>query len=436
MRITIASVGSRGDVQPFLALAVALARKGHAVRLATCDPFRALVEGYGIEFASLGGDIKQIVGDEGRAELIAAESNPLRAMRALRRHLGPLIRQGLDALPAALEGSDAVVAQILVPGASHWAERHGVPCFDAAYDPIFPTRAFAHCGAPAGVPRGLPSWFTYIAAEQVFWQAFRADVDSFRRRVLGLGGARWLGPSCSARRRPPTLLGFSGAIVPRPPDWPEHVTVTGPWFLDAPGGWTPDAALAAFLAAGPPPVYVGFGSMTVERPEEITRVVVDAVRRSGQRAILSTGWGGLARAGGDDVLSVGDVPHSWLFPRASAIVHHGGASTTAEALRAGVPQVVVPFLSDQPFWGRRVAQAGVGSAPIPIGKLDIERLYEGLTAVRSEEMRARAAEIGARVREERSADAAAAAIESRLAWSAAARGTGSMPTSASGRRTG
>jgi sterol 3beta-glucosyltransferase len=412
MRVGIASVGSRGDVQPFLALAVALQRAGHAVRLATCEPFRALVTGHGVEFAAIGGDIKAMVGHRGRAALVAAGTSPLRNLRALREHVGPLVRDGLDRLPDALDGCDVILGQILAPGAAHYAERHGLPYFDAAYVPVFPTRAFAHPGAPTSTPPGIAAWLSHLGAEQVFWQAFRPDVDAFRRR-LGLGRARWLGPSVPVARRPPALLGYTRAIVPRPDDWPEHVTVTGAWLLDPPADWRPPDDLLAFLAAGPPPVYVGFGSMTVEEPEALTAAVVAALRRAGLRGVLSTGWGALAPADGDDVWNVGDVPHAWLFPQMAAIVHHGGASTTADALRAGVPQLVAPFLSDQPFWGARVAASGVGPTPIPVGRVTADGLHDALIAMASPAMRERAAAIGAVVRAERGGDDAVAAIERR-----------------------
>jgi len=417
MRVTIATLGSRGDVQPFLALAVALSRAGHRVRLATNEPFRGLVADHGIDFAPIGGDIKELVGDRGRAALLAADGRPVRSFRALREFVGPMVRDGLRRLSEALEGSDVIMGQLLAPGAAHYAERYGLPYFEAGYDPIVPTRAFAHPGAPPTVPAGLASRLTYLAAEQVFWQAFRSDVNAFRRDALGLGPAPFLGPSAQrVRRRPPALLGYSAVMVPRPRDWPDHVSVTGAWFLEPPASWTPPAPLVDFLSAGPPPVYVGFGSMTVERPEAMTRTLLEALRRAGRRAVLSTGWGGLAEAeGSDDVMFVGDVPHAWLFPRTAGVVHHGGPGTTAEALRAGVPQLVVPFLSDQPFWGHQVARAGVGPAAVPIAQLDAGRIAEALVRMAEPGMRRRAEEIGRLVRAERGADGAVEAMERHLA---------------------
>jgi sterol 3beta-glucosyltransferase len=198
------------------------------------------------------------------------------------------------------------------------------------------------------------------------------------------------------------LYAYSEAVVPRPADWGEHVAVTGYWFLDAPAGWPPPPGLLKFLADGPPPVYVGFGSMFMAGGAPMTTVVVKALELSGQRGVIATGWGGLtAEIGPDHVYFLEAVPHDWLFPRVAAVVHHGGAGTTGAGLRAGRPTVVCPLVGDQPFWGRRVAELGVGSAPLPRAKLTAERLAEAISAaVTDAKMQERAADLGERIRAE------------------------------------
>lgn len=413
MRVTLVTLGSRGDAEPYVALGCALARAGHSVRVATCAPFRDFVTAQGLEHFPLGGDIKTIVGDDGRAALAAAGSNPLRAFRALRRHVGPLVRDAHDHLDAALAGSDVVIGHLLVPGAPFCAEHRGMLYIDAAYVPVMPTRAFAHPGAPCTTPRGPLSLLTHVVAEQLVWQAFRPDVDALRSRVLGLGRSPWLGPhTLRLHRRAPSIFGFSPTIVPPPRDWPRHAFVTGYWFLDPPAAWTPPPRLVAFLEAGDPPVYVGFGSMTAERPAELTRAVIDGLRRAGRRAVLSAGWGGLApQPDSDDLHFVGDVPHRWLFPRMSAVIHHGGAGTAASAFLAGVPQMAIPFLADQPFWGHRIASLGAGPAPIPVAALTAERLRLALLRLHAPDIRRTAHALGRRVRVERGADTAVEVIE-------------------------
>jgi UDP:flavonoid glycosyltransferase YjiC (YdhE family) len=209
------------------------------------------------------------------------------------------------------------------------------------------------------------------------------------------------------------LYGYSPAVIPKPPDWGEDTHVTGYWFLDPVEAWTPPAALVEFLEAGPPPVFVGFGSMSSRKPEETTALIVDALDRAGQRAILLSGWGGLEGARVPDTVFVVDaVPYSWLFPRVAAVVHHGGAGTTSAGLRAGVPSLVIPFFGDQPFWGRRVAALGVGPEPVPRRRLTAERLARALReAVTDEGMRQRAAELGARIRTEDGVGRAVAVLE-------------------------
>jgi sterol 3beta-glucosyltransferase len=171
------------------------------------------------------------------------------------------------------------------------------------------------------------------------------------------------------------LYAFSEHIVPRPPDWPEDVVVTGYWFHDSDQSWRPPPSLAEFIDRGAPPVYIGFGSMFTRRAEEITKFVLKTVGRTGQRAVISTGWGGLRpEKPPDDVHVIAGVPHDWLFPRMAAVVHHGGAGTTAAGLRAGKPSVICPFITDQFFWGRRVHDLGAGPEPVPQKKLSAERI--------------------------------------------------------------
>jgi UDP:flavonoid glycosyltransferase YjiC (YdhE family) len=198
------------------------------------------------------------------------------------------------------------------------------------------------------------------------------------------------------------LYGFSTHVVPRPTDWDESVHVTGYWFLEGSADWHPPDELAAFLTSGPPPVYVGFGSMGALESGDTAGIVLEALRLAGQRGVVLTGAGeGIRHKTPDNILAVGTVPHDWLFPRVAAVVHHGGAGTTAAGLRAGVPSVLVPVFADQPFWGRRVADLGVGPEPIPHCRLAAERLARAIgLAVSDEPMRRRAAELGRAIRAE------------------------------------
>jgi UDP:flavonoid glycosyltransferase YjiC (YdhE family) len=199
-------------------------------------------------------------------------------------------------------------------------------------------------------------------------------------------------------------------VFPRPPHWPPWYHLTGYWLLDQSADWQPPAQLAEFLEAGPPPVSIGFGSMPMVDQERLTTIAVEALRQTGQRGLLLAGWGGLGRGDlPDDVLRVDDVPHDWLFPRVAAAVHHGGAGTTAASLSAGVPTVTVPFITDQTYWGTRVAELGVGPPPIRPEHLTTARLTAAIRQVTTDQaMRERAANLGKQLKQE---DGVACAVE-------------------------
>jgi UDP:flavonoid glycosyltransferase YjiC (YdhE family) len=214
-------------------------------------------------------------------------------------------------------------------------------------------------------------------------------------------------------RPTPIFFAFSPSVVARPHDWGPDIHVTGYWFLEPEVGWQPPALLARFLEEGPPPVYVGFGSIVARDPRGLVEVTLEALAQTGQRGILSPAWAGL-EAGDlpDDVYLLDAAPHMWLFPRMAAVVHHGGAGTVGAGLRAGVPNVVVPFTSDQPFWGRRVSALGAGPQPIPERRLTADALASAIArAVGDEAMRARAQALGKRIRGEDGVARAIAVLE-------------------------
>jgi UDP:flavonoid glycosyltransferase YjiC (YdhE family) len=199
----------------------------------------------------------------------------------------------------------------------------------------------------------------------------------------------------------------SPALIPKPNDWANNIDISGFFFLNLASSYNPDPELDAFLKAGPPPVYIGFGSIVVEDPNALTRLIFDAVHLSGIRALVSKGWGGLGVDSvgvPDGVFMLGNVPHDWLFKHVSCVVHHGGAGTTAAGINAGKPTIVVPFFGDQPFWGSMIARAGAGPTPIPYTKLTAENLAEAIKHALLPETLDRAQELGERIREEKGID--------------------------------
>lgn len=212
---------------------------------------------------------------------------------------------------------------------------------------------------------------------------YRKLITTWRRDVLGLPPVR--DELMRDGQAVPRLYGYSRYVLPVPPDWDASSVVTGFWFLDTPADWQPPQQLIAFLQAGPPPVYVGFGSMAAADARQKGAHVVEALAHAGVRGIIATGARGLVLDSvPEHVFLVEALPHDWLFPRVGAVIHHGGAGTTAAGLRAGKPSIICPFFGDQPFWGRRIAALGVGPQPIAQRRLSVSALTEALRVATSD----------------------------------------------------
>ncbi|MHB0935452.1 MAG: glycosyltransferase [Armatimonadota bacterium] len=409
MHITIFALGSQGDVRPYIALAAGLRGAGYRVRMATHEEFLPLIEGRDIEFAPVGGNPRELLEDERAHRMLAAGENVLKFLGHFNKLLEPFFMEMTRDCVRATAGTDAVVLSSIgiIAGFHQIAEAMRIPYCVGLLQPVTPTRAFPSTFVPE-YPRWLPvgrgayNHWSHRAFAGLFWHFFK-DVMPLVRRELGLPPMPLREIARQAKlAQTPILYGYSPSVISPPPDWPPHLHVTGYWFLDGPVDWQPSAALLDFLAAGPPPVYVGFGSMRNRDPEATTRLVVEALRTAKQRGILLTGWGGL-RPGdlGDDMLPIDSTSHEWLLPRCAAVVHHGGAGTTAAGLRSGVPSIVVPFFADQPFWARTVHALGAGPRPIPRKALTAPRLADAVTqAITDTTMHSRAAAIGERIRAE------------------------------------
>jgi UDP:flavonoid glycosyltransferase YjiC (YdhE family) len=306
----------------------------------------------------------------------------------------------------ACEGMDMVLAGIggLFVGIS-LAEKFKLPFLQAYYIPFTPTREF-----PSFLFPKLPQWlggysnrFSFHIMRQIIWQGFRSADKLMRKQVLNLPAASFWGPyKADQVHKCPILYGFSPSVIPPPGDWGSNTHVTGHWFLDPPADWAPSQELVDFIDAGSPPIYIGFGSMSSRNPQETANLIVKALELSKQRGIILSGWGGLQKSDlPKSVFMVDSVPFSWLFPRVGAVVHHGGAGTTAFGLRAGIPSIIVPFFADQPFWGHLVAKLGVGPQPIPRKKLTSERLAKTIEkALTDQTMRQLAVDLGSKIQAE------------------------------------
>jgi UDP:flavonoid glycosyltransferase YjiC (YdhE family) len=405
MRIAIIALGSRGDVQPYVALGKGLQDAGHEVRLVTHEDFAALAAAHGLDCYTVRGSVQAVAESEEMRALLA-KGNFLAITARTAKEAKRAVRHWAEDGLAACRGVELLIAGIggLFIGLA-LAEKLDVPLMQAHLVPFTPTGDFPGVLLPVALPRlgAGANRLSHHLVRQVMWQGSRAADNLARREVLHLPPAPLSGPFNNARgRQLPVLYGFSSTVIPRPADWDGNTHVTGYWFLDSPADWTPLPALSAFLEDGPPPVYVGFGSMSSRQPEETADLVLRALAETGQRAVMLTGWAGLRKDNLPDSIHMVDaVPHDWLFPRVAAVVHHGGVGTTAAGLRAGVPSILVPFFADQPFWAGRVRALGVGPDAIPRRELTAGRLAQALhTAVADEALRRRAAEVGALIRAE------------------------------------
>lgn len=411
MHISILALGSRGDVQPLVTLGQALQARGHRVRVATFASFGPLVAGAGLELFPLAGDAPELLRRAAEG-MLGRRHGPLEAVRALRRSYGRLA----ESLPRELAGlgrTDLILNQL--PAhlfGPELSERLGAPWAVAAVIPLVRTRYCPLVGVSAA-PGWLPGYnrLTYRLGEQIGWQLFRASVNRLRR-AWGMAPQPLWGPYAAIHRGGvPFLCGFSPLVVPRPPDWGPHIHMTGWWYAEE-RGWPAPPELLRFLEDGPPPLFVGFGSMPVDDPARVTALVAQAARSSGLRVLLQAGWAGL---GGDlppQMFPLGETPYGWLFPRCAGLVHHGGSGSTGYALRAGVPSLVVPFGFDQHYWGERTRRLGAGPAPLPFRTLSAAGLAAALERLAHDPaLRAGAAALGRRLAAERGVERAVALIE-------------------------
>lgn len=399
MRITIIAYGTRGDVQPAIALGTALHTRGHQVRVLAGASFHDWIRAHGLEPGQTGVDIQKIMESEGGVAWVEEGHNPLRQIQLMKRLLDQSgWPQAWDAWQAAQD------ADLLISGftsdvyATAIAEKLGIPHARMLLQPTFTTRdGRALLSAPWPDRRSIVNqWFAQAIMEPFPWRLL-GEITTRLRRELGLA-PQSAGDNAAMRRALPTLLAYSPAVVPHPDDWPANAHTTGYWFLNEVDDWRPPESLQRFLEAGPPPIYIGFGSMTGRNPERLTRLIRDAVAQSGERALVAAGWSGLgAGLVADGLLPIGSTSHPWLFARVAGVVHHGGAGTTAAGLRAGRPTLIVPHFADQPFWGQRVHALGVGPRPIPRQQLTAARLAVGLCELRAPALRERAAALGGRI---------------------------------------
>ncbi|RBR07234.1 uncharacterized protein FIESC28_10733 [Fusarium coffeatum] len=388
LNIVIQVVGSRGDAQPFIALGNELQRHGHRVRLATHDVFESFVRRSGLEFYPIGGD---------PAELMAYMVKNPGLIPSMKTLAAGEIQKKRDMMQVMLHGfwdsciqpdhangspfvADAIIANPPSFAHIHCAQALGVPVHLMFTMPWSSTRAFPHPLANlknVGSDPRLENYISYSVVEWMTWQGLGDIINKWRRSIDLEEVAMFDAPMLAQTLKIPFTYCWSPALVPKPIDWAPHIDVCG-FFFREPPQYSPPNDLAQFLQAGPPPVYIGFGSIVLDNPDKIISIILESVRLTGVRAIISKGWSELAGSDDENIYWIGDCPHEWLFQHVAAVIHHGGAGTTACGLRNGKPTTIIPFFGDQPFWGQMVANAGAGPHPIPHARLNVMNLSEAI----------------------------------------------------------
>lgn len=416
MKITVNTFGTRGDIQPYIALSLGLQQAGHSVRILTHQIFETFVKEYGLDFYPLQLDPRQVLINQALSKL---GNNTIRINRWMEENFKSALQDIFIATLNANRGADLMLNSGLSFAGWHVAEKLKIPAIATYLWPVTPSR---HYPATSGKipPKWLPfrGGINYLSTKlfnQLFFYLLLSSVNRCRKDILDLQPMKFreYWSLDSPRSSTPLIYGYSPVVLPKPPDWSGNQHISGYWFLDTAKDYQPEKTLLDFLANGPPPVYIGFGSMVDHEREKITQIVINALSETNQRGILLGGWSALGSKDLPDfILRIDAVPHDWLFPQMAAVVHHGGAGTTAAGLRAGIPSVIVPTFGDQFFWGWRVHELGAGPEPIPRNKLTAAKLTSVIQqAIYNENIKNIASLISQKIRGENGVDVAVNMIE-------------------------
>ncbi len=419
MNITILTYGSRGDVQPFLPLSVKLISRGHSVKLAAPSRFQNLVEEHGITFVPLPGDPATAI-----LRINDAGNNIFKMIYEGWTHA---LQVGSEVFRQTAEACKD--ADLIVHAFSHTVDGHtqaremNIPDVHVQTFPMYaPTGDYPNVVLPDLKIRAL-NYFTHVAGSKIIWWLYRFGFERISRRA-GFPNRKLYFPfdknppfdelRTSLRLPTPILCAWSPSLLPLSKEWLANVHVTGYFFFDETASYQPPPELQNFLDAGEPPICVSFGSMVNRDAEKIHRIVHEALAKTSQRGIILSGWGGAHKPSSTDMFYLDSAPHDWLLPRCKMLIHHGGAGTVAAGLRAGIPQVVVPFMTDQPFWARRVYAVGAAPKPILVKHLSVEKLTRSIVEADGNAIHKRAQEIGVAIRDEDGIGSTVELIESHV----------------------
>ena len=411
MKITMIALGSTGDVRPFILLGKELSSRGHAITIAAFSRFARDVSEAGFRFFPLCGDAESFI-----SRVMQPGSNALTYLPHVERelkHVAPLL---ISDLCQSCEDTDALICNFFGSVYYSIAEKYNIPCIQTYYFPMDPNRE---------IPMS-----TFRNQRMAPWM----NLASYKMGYFLLGTAEkhflntWRKENSLSLRKPdtapdyrigshivPVVYAISPQFIPRPKEWNEHIYMSGFWFDDHPEPWSPPESLQQFLSSGSQPVYIGFGSMKNKYVSRLLTVVLRALHATGIRAVIATGWNGRNLKSTRQVYFIDYIPHDWLFPKVLAVVHHGGAGTTAAGLRYGRPTLILPFGGDQSFWGYHIHRSGCGPRPIPCQRVSVENLTKALLKlVGKPEYRLTAEKLGEAIRQENGTCRAADLIEKEI----------------------
>ncbi|KAL4886738.1 hypothetical protein BJY04DRAFT_204881 [Aspergillus karnatakaensis] len=416
LNVVIQVVGSRGDLQPFVALGNELQKHGHRVRLATHNHFATFIRNSGLEFYPIGGNPTELMAFMAKNPGLIPHLHSLRASDLQRkREMVAEILDGCwrsciedDPLTKSPFVAEAIIANPPSFAHVHCAQALGIPVHLMFTMPWSSTKAFPHPLANLQysiTSQAFANYMSYGIVGWLMWQGLGDVINTWRSKLDLEPVPVTEGPMLVETLRIPITYCWSPALMAKPADWPAHIDVCGFFFRDAPN-YTPPKSLEAFLQSGPAPIYIGFGSIVIDNPGGFLSIILEAVRLSKIRAVISRGWAKLEGDYLDNVYYIDDCPHEWIFQHVSAVVHHGGAGTTACGLRNGRSTAIVPFFGDQPFWGNLVATSGAGPSPIPYREVNVDNLAAAIQCCLQPETQRAARDIASKMQYERGAEAA------------------------------
>lgn len=414
MRISMLTIGSTGDVRPYVLLGRELKKRGHEITIAAFAPFREMAEEAGLHFFPLSGDVMNVMNN-----LMKPGVNGTGFLNQVEKSLKHILPTLLDDLMQSADGADAMCCTFFGSMFYSIAEKYHIPCIQTQYFPMDPNGVTPISSAPRlnqskswNLTSYKLGYFLISLLEKRYLTDWRKAQGLSVRKITTKPDYTLQGHTI------PVIYAISPLVMPRPRRWGEHIHMSGFWWNDEPCIYEPDPALADFLAKGDKPLYIGFGSMVSGNMSKTFTTVVKAVRAANLRAIISLGWNGekLRMKNDDHVFFADHIPHDWLFKQVSAVVHHGGAGTTASGLRAGKPTLVIPFGGDQPFWGSRVQALGCGPKPLRRENLTVARLTKSLLDLTNHaSYRVAAEELAERLRMEHGVQRAADMMEQEIA---------------------